>query len=98
MKNFLTKRAAKNYNSIRKFITEEWGEKVSDAFEQKTKNFFDLLELFPELGSLEFPEKKIRGFQLTKQILIFYIIREQNIIILSFFDVRQDPEKRSNKG
>lgn len=66
MKIFLAKRAAENYSSIRKFITEEWGEKVSEAFEKKTNNFLDLLELFPELGSLEFPEKKIRGFQLTK--------------------------------
>lgn len=94
MKIFLTKRAEKNYNSIKEFITGEWGENVTKAFVQKTKNFFDLLELFPELGSMELPEKEIRGFQLTKQTRVFYRIKGEKLIILSFFDVRQNPEKR----
>lgn len=62
MKIFLTKKAEKNYHSLREFITEEWGENVADAFVQKTINFFDLLELFPELGSMEFPEKRSEVF------------------------------------
>jgi plasmid stabilization system protein ParE len=93
MNILLTKKAEKNYNSIKLFIKEEWGENVALAFEQKTKDFFDLVELFPELGSIEFAPKEIRGFQLTKQTRVFYRIKNHRIIILSFFDVRQDPEK-----
>ncbi|MEX0721008.1 MAG: type II toxin-antitoxin system RelE/ParE family toxin [Balneolaceae bacterium] len=93
MSIFLTKRAEKNYHSIKKFISEEWGEAVSVAFEQKTKDFFELLEKFPELGGLEFFDKEIRGFQLTRQTRVFYRIKEDSIIILSFFDVRQNPAK-----
>lgn len=49
MKISLTKRAEKNYRSIKEYIANEWGEPVSDAFEQKTVDFLDLLEDFPEL-------------------------------------------------
>lgn len=36
----------------------------------------------------------IRGFQLTRQTRILYRIKDNKVIILSFFDARQDPEKK----
>ena len=50
MKVFLTRRASKNYRSIKEYIAHEWGEKVAEAFEQKTIGFSDVLEDFPEIG------------------------------------------------
>ena len=94
MRISLTKRAEKNYRSIKDYITNEWGERVAEAFEQKTIDFLDLLEDFPEMGVVEVIEKQIRGFQLTKQTRVFYRIKGERIIILTFFDVRQDPKKR----
>lgn len=94
MKVFLTKRAANRFLSIKEYIAEEWGELVADAFEQKAIDFLDLLESFPEMGSVEVPTKQIRGFQLTKQTRVFYRIKGERIIILTFFDVRQHPLKR----
>ncbi len=94
MKIFLTKRAVKNYHSIKEYITNEWGENVAASFEQKTIDFFDLLETFPEIGSIEVAEKQIRGFLLTKQTRIFYRIKKEKIVILAFFDVRQSPKKK----
>lgn len=46
------------------------------------------------MGSLEVPEKAIRGFQFTKQTRIFYRIKGNQIIILTLFDVRQNPDKK----
>jgi len=94
MKISLTKRAEKSYHSIKSYIADEWGESVSGAFEQKAIDFLNLLEDFPELGSVEMPEKQIRGFQLTKQTRVFYRVKKEQIVILSFFDVRQNPEKK----
>jgi plasmid stabilization system protein ParE len=74
MRISLTKRAEKNYRSIKYYITNEWGERVAEAFEQKTVDFLDLLEDFPEMGVVEVIEKQIRGFQLTKQTRVFYRI------------------------
>ena len=94
MKIYLTKRAEKNYHSIKKHIVREWGKTVAEAFEQKVVDFLDLLEDFPEMGVAEVPEKQIRGFQLTKQTRIFYRIKNDRILILTFFDVRQNPSKK----
>lgn len=94
MKIFFTKRADKNFHLIRDRIFVEYGGKVAEAFELKTINFLDILENFPELGSLEVKEKQIRGFQLTKQTRVFYRIKGEIIVILTFFDVRQDPKKK----
>jgi plasmid stabilization system protein ParE len=62
MKIFLTQRAVKSYIAIKGYIENEFGEKVSAAFEQKIIDFLDLLENFPELGTLEVAEKQIRAF------------------------------------
>ena len=70
MRVSLTKRAERNYRSIKSHIESEWGEGVAEAFERKAINFLDLLEDFPEIGTMEFSEKQIRGFQLTRQIRV----------------------------
>ena len=94
MRIFLTKRAEKNYLSIKKFITYKWGTRVAEAFERKATDFLDLLEDYPEIGVVEVADKQIRGFQLTKQTRVFYRIKGERIIILTFFDVRQHPSKK----
>ena len=90
----LTKRAVRTYQSIRDYLLSEWGEQVANAFEEKAIDFFDMLESFPEIGTLEHPQKEILGFQLTKQTRVFYRIKGQRIIILAFFDTRQNPKKK----
>lgn len=94
MKILLSKRSKKNYRAIKDYIANEWGEKVAEAFEQKTIDFLDLLEDFPEIGAVDVIEKQIRGFQLTKQTRVFYRVKGDRIIILTFFDVRKDPKKK----
>ena len=92
MKVFLTRRAARNYNSIKEYITQEFGERTSETFTKKADETFQLLENFPKMGPLE--TKDIRGFQLSRQTRILYRVKEQKIIILSLFDVRQNPKKK----
>jgi plasmid stabilization system protein ParE len=94
MKLFITKKAERNYNKIKEYITDEFGDRVAEAFEQKTVDFFDLLVEYPEMGSLEFIDKNIRGFQLAKQTRVFYRIKNDKIIILTFFHVRQSPSRK----
>ena len=92
MKVYLTRRAEQNYNSIKDYIALEWGEKTAEEFAEKADKLFQLLEDFPEMGPIE--KENIRGFQLSRQTRILYRIRENKIIVLSFFDVRQDPKKK----
>jgi hypothetical protein len=61
-------------------------------FRNRVFDFLILLDRFPELGTLEFPDKGIRGFQISKQTRIFYRINKNHISLLTFFDSRQDPK------
>ena len=92
MKVFLTRRAERNYNSIKDYISQQWGDNTAFQFAQKTDELFQLLQNFPEMGPIE--KDDIRGFQLSRQTRILYRIRKDKIIILSFFDVRQNPKER----
>ena len=61
---------------------------------RKLYDFLEILSEFPEVGSMQFPEKNIRGFSLTKHVSIFYKIESDQIILLDLFDNRSDPKKR----
>lgn len=92
MKIFLTKRAERNYDFIKSYIKEKWGNQTAEEFDQKTDELFKLLLKFPEMGQVE--KDNIRGFQISRQTRILYRKRENKIIILSFFDVRQNPKRK----
>jgi plasmid stabilization system protein ParE len=76
------------------YIELKFGSTARLSFIAKTKDFTRLLNEFPEIGTLEIPEKKIRGFQITKQTRVFYRLKNDQIILLTFFDSRQDPQKK----
>ena len=89
-----SKRAEKNFEKIQEYLLAEWGEKVAIAFTKKVFDFLDILSEFPEIGTIENNEKGIRGFTIVKQVNLFYRIKENNIILLTFFDNRQNPKKK----
>ena len=89
-----SKKADKSFDKILAYLLLEWGESLSRSFTKKVFDFLDILSEFPELGTIENPEKGIRGFLIVKQIVVFYKITEKEIILLDFFDTRQHPEKK----
>ena len=89
---FLTRRAERNYNSIKEYIVKEFGNQTAETFVKKADETFKLLEDFPQMGPVE--NNDIRGFQLSRQTRILYRIMGQKIVILSLFDVRQSPKKK----
>lgn len=93
MKVVWTKTARKTFYEILDYIHHRFGATARQSFITKTKDFTKLLLEFPEIGTLEIPEKKLRGFQLTRQTSIFYRIANNKIILLTFLDSRQDPKK-----
>ena len=76
------------------YLESEWGESVVKAFMRKFYDFLEILSEFPEIGSMQYPEKRIRGFALTKQVTIFYKIDSNHIVLLDIFDNRSDPKKK----
>lgn len=91
---YWTKRAEEKFDKLLQYLIEEWGESVAKAFTKKVYDFLDILSEFPEIGTIEHKEKRIRGFTIVKQVSLFYIIRGNRIVLLSFFDNRQSPKKK----
>ena len=89
-----TKRADAKFIKILGYLNEVLGQKVTEAFVQRTYDFLDILIDFPEIGAIQNAGRDIRGFTLTKHISIFYRIDNQNIILLNFFDNRQHTDKK----
>ncbi|WP_423779117.1 type II toxin-antitoxin system RelE/ParE family toxin [Cyclobacterium amurskyense] len=78
MKIVWTKKARKRFGEILEYIELKFGSTARRSFITKTKDFTRLLYEFPEIGTLEIPEKpekKIRGFQITKQTRVFYRLK-----------------------
>ncbi len=92
-----TKRADKKFDQIQRYLIEEWGENVAKAFTKKVYDILDTLSDFPEIGSLENKGKGIRGFTIVKQVNLFYRIKVDKIILLTFFDNRQNPKREKFK-
>lgn len=94
MRIYWTKKSESVFQEIYNYILTEFGEKSSNKFKDKVFDFLELLEKFPQLGTLEVPDKNIHGFQISKQTRIFYRINEDHVSLLTFFDTRQDSKKK----
>ena len=87
-------RANHKFDTILNYLEGEWDEKVTSNFVKRVYDFLDLLAEFPELGTIENQTKNIRGFTIVKQVSLIYKIKGNKIILLNFFDNRQDPKKK----
>lgn len=88
-----TKRANHKFNKILEYLEIEWGHQVTRNFIKRTYDIVNLIADQPEIGSLENPEKNIRGFLITKHNRVFYRIAKEKIILLNFFDTRSGPKR-----
>jgi plasmid stabilization system protein ParE len=89
-----SKKASIKFDQIISYLIEEWGEKSAKQFISRVFDFLEILSEFPEIGSVENKEKNIRGFTIVKQVNIYYRIKGDSIILIYFFDTRQNPKKK----
>ena len=89
-----SKRASLKFDQIITYLIDEWSEKSAKQFIGKVFDFLEILSEFPEIGSLENKEKSIRGFTIVKQVNLYYRIKRDKIILIIFFDNRQNPKKK----
>ena len=89
-----SKRASLKFDQILSYLIVEWGEKSAKDFFLKVFDFLETLSEFPEIGSIENKEKNIRGFTIQRQVTIYYRLKDDKILILLFFDNRQNPGKK----
>lgn len=89
-----TKRAENKFDKIIEYLLIEWGKTAAKAYIRKVYGLLDILSDFPEIGILVNKEKGIRGVTIVKQINLFYRISGNKIILLNFFDNRQNPKNK----
>jgi plasmid stabilization system protein ParE len=64
-------------------------ENLLESIQKKVK----VIQQFPEAGRLS-SKKNTRYVKVDKNYHLFYIIKKDNILLLDFFDTRQNPTKR----
>ncbi len=89
-----SKQADKKFDKIISYLLSEWGEMTTQYLIRRVYHLLDVLSEYPKLGTIENKEKEIRGFLIAKQITLFYRVKGHTIILLDFFDNRQNPEKK----
>ena len=89
-----SKRANLKFDQIISYLIDKWGEKSAKQFIGRVFDFLEILPEFPEIGSVENKEKNIRGFTIVKQVNLYYRIQNDKIILILFFDNRQNPKKK----
>jgi plasmid stabilization system protein ParE len=92
LKVVLSKKADKDFDDIINYIKKDFGSQHAINFKKLILNFLDLLQAFPEIGSLELPNSNLRAFVAHKRLKIFYRIDNSRIIILRLFDTRKNPD------
>jgi plasmid stabilization system protein ParE len=90
-----TKKAADSLEHTVNYIENEWGAKSTNKLIRNLNNFLTLVKQYPQIGKIEIVEKSIRGFVISRHNSILYRIKEQEIVILKFFDNRQNPRKKT---
>jgi plasmid stabilization system protein ParE len=89
-----TKRAASGFHKLIEFLQEKWGDRSAVKFLSRTQKFLDTIQENPNIGKIESEKTKLYSFVLSRHNTIFYRLRDNKIILVAFFDNRQDPRKR----
>jgi plasmid stabilization system protein ParE len=84
-----SKNAGIRFEEISTYLELEFGYKAAKDFARNIYNTIDILSIFPELGSVENQKLNIRGLVVTKQVTLFYQVRQDRIILLNFYNNRQ---------
>jgi plasmid stabilization system protein ParE len=95
LKTKWTKKAKSNFDNIVNYLDLEFGEKTASVFVKKSYAIIEHLQEFPKMGSVAIDSKNIRGFLISKHNLLFYRIKNDELILLNFFDTRKNPSKRN---
>ena len=88
-----TEEATNNLENIIDYLETNWTQKELKKFFQKFEKQLLLLSLFPEAYPVSLKKKRIHRCVLTKNLTIFYTVKENNLELLSIFDTGQHPSK-----
>jgi plasmid stabilization system protein ParE len=84
--------ARSTYDNVLRYLKENWTDKEIARFVAKTSSILTVISHQPYLFK-ESNHKKVRKAVINKQNSLFYLVRDTEIYLLSFWDNRRDPKK-----
>jgi hypothetical protein len=93
MKVIWTKQAEFSYISNIEYLEKFWTEKEIINFEFEVFRIIEMIENNINIGKFEI-ELNCNSIVILKQITLFYDIIDNKIVLLNFWDNRQDTKKR----
>jgi len=89
--------ARNTYIGVLESINSQWSFSEVKSFETHVNQVLELVRQFPEIYEYS-DQSNAHRCVLSKQVSLFYRIEKEaeTIELISFFDNRQDPEKRPN--
>lgn len=86
-------RSKQDLISILTYLEKNWTSQVIEKFLDKVEKKLFLLSEMPYMCRVSLVRKNVRRCVLTKQIVLYYRVKENEIELITFFDAHQDPEK-----
>ncbi len=75
------------------YLEKEWSHKVAANFLLKIDRRIELLTKQPFVGKSSSKIKNVRGLLITRHNKLYYIVKDDKVIILNMYDTRMNPKK-----
>jgi|SRR6185312_4743149 len=89
----ISPQAKEDINNILYYLSQTWNQKVVDEFLKKLEAFYYIVSINPRLFGYFDKQKNIRKYTITKQNIIYYRNKRNEVQIITVFDVRQHSSK-----
>lgn len=89
-----TPEATETFNNNLNYLEKEWSAIVYDQFIERVYDVISKISENPNLYTCVDKNRNIFRSVITKQILLFYRVKENQIYLISFWNAYQDPERR----
>lgn len=89
----ISPQAKGDIESILRYLSENWNQKVIDEFLTKLELFYSIISVNPRIFGLYSKRRNIRNYFITKHNTIYYRNRRKVVEIITVFSTRQNPSK-----
>lgn len=88
LKTKWTRRALNAYTSILQYIQNSFGEVSAKEYAKRVNDLIELLQSFPDMGTVQNQQEKLRGIILYRRTTILYRDDDKVLFILNVIDHR----------
>lgn len=87
-----TTEAEDSFDEIFEYLSRKWSQSVAQDFALRVNELIGIISKKPRIFKRS-KSKLVYQALVTKQVSLFYVVKDEQLILLSFWDNRQDPEK-----